>query len=366
MKNSYLRKLDDAYLKEIIGIHFDQNTGSVYWLEEEQKKKINTKEYINDFAGFKNIYAFSSKKEMVSYEEALRRRPLEDFIPSGISKKAEWIWASETGGTTGIAKRGTWGSAYWQNILDFSNEFLDLHSVPKNENWLFIGPTGPHTTGRLMVSIAENRGGMIYCIDMDPRIVRLYIQEGDDKAVNRYIKHIWEQVKPIIECQNIGVMFCTASLLELMPQYIDMKYLKNIKAVAHAGLAMSRDTHKYLREDLFPGKPVVGIYGSSVSGISYQKPYEKEDDYRIVYIPCQPYVILEVIDEYGKVVGYDEKGDIRCFRFTEDSIIPGFIERDQALRIKPYGKFADQYDWDWIADPHSPESISGQKMEGVY
>lgn len=359
-------KLNDEYLRHILNIHFDKEKGTPYWLEKAQEKQVDVLRDINTFDDFKAVFGFKTRDEMFKYENDLRTRRLEDFIPKQVKQDSPWIWASETGGTTGIAKRGTWGSQYWRNILAFSDEFLDLHKVPMGENWLFIGPTGPHTTGRLMISIAEHRDGMIYCIDMDPRIVRLYLADNDDIAVERYIRHLWEQVVPIIKYQDIGVLFCTASLLELLPQYINVSLFDKVKAVTHAGLSMSKDTYKYLIEDIFPGKPVVGIYGTSVSGISFQKPYEKEDNYKTVYIPSQPYISLEVINEDGTLVDYDNQGDVRCFRFTEDSIIPGFIERDKGVRIRPYGKFAEKYNWDWICDIHSPVSLSGQKMEGVY
>jgi thienamycin biosynthesis protein ThnN len=129
---------------------------------------------------------------------------------------------------------------------------------------------------------------------------------------------------------------------------------------------MSRDTHRYLREELFERRPVVGIYGTSVSGISFQKPYETDDDYRIIYIPCQPYVVLEAIDSRGDLVAYGEEGEVRCFRFTADQLIPGFVERDRGVRIRPFGAWKDAYPWDWLGDPNSPSSLSGQKVEGVY
>jgi thienamycin biosynthesis protein ThnN len=366
MMNSCLHQLTDQYLKHILETGFHSESGALYWKNKEKDLHINAINQIKTFDDFKKYFAFKNREELVKYEKDLRELPIEDFIPVSTQKNSKWIWASETGGTTGIAKRGTWGNLYWKKILEFSDEFLDIHNVPRGENWLFVGPTGPHTTGRLLVSIAEKRGGKIFCIDMDPRIVRLYLKEGNDDMVNRYIRHIWEQVEPIVRFQHVGVMFCTASLLELMPQYVDIKLLDQVKAIVHAGLAMSKDTHRYLREEMFAHKPVVGIYGTSVSGISYQKPYEAEDNYSIVYIPCQPYIVLECIDENGELVGYGKKGDVRCFRFTEDQIIPGFIERDKGTRIKPYGKFASVYNWDWVADPHSPESLSGQKIEGVY
>jgi thienamycin biosynthesis protein ThnN len=361
---SRLRPLDDGYLSQIVALHFSEHGGAPYWVKQIAGDSALGR--IRSFDGFKSALAFKSRQEQAAYERHLRELPIEDFIPRATLQSAKWIWASETGGTTGIAKRGTWADAYWDAILAFSDEFLDLHGVPRDKNWLFIGPTGPHTTGRLVISIAEHRKGRIFCIDMDPRIVRVYLQNGDRDAVDHYIRHIWEQVEPIITHQNIGVMFCTARLLELLPQYLDPARCRGIEAIVHAGLAMSRDTHKYLREELFPNRPLVGIYGTSVSGISYQKPPEREDGYRIIYIPCQPYLVLEVIDEAGSLVPFGEQGDVRCFRFTEDQIIPGFIERDRATRVQPFGAYKDRYPWDWVGDPHSPETFSGQQMEGVY
>jgi thienamycin biosynthesis protein ThnN len=355
-----------AYLTEMLGLHFAPQNGSPYWLERAAELGLKWPDDLGSLQAFKQRFAFCSRSEQQPYEEDLRKLPVEKFIPRSTLQNAKWLWASETGGTTGIAKRGTWGDRYWQDILDFSDEFLDLHKVPRERNWLFIGPTGPHTTGRLLISIVENRGGRIFCIDMDPRIVRIYLQENNTTGVERYIRHIWEQVEPILRYQDIGVMFCTASLLEMLPRYLDINYLEKIQAVVHAGLAMSRDTHQYLREELFPGRPVAGIYGTSVSGISFQKPYEPEDNHRVIYIPSSPFIHLDVIDDNGQEVGYDDIGNLRCFRFTEDQLIPGFIERDLANRIRPFGQYAQTYSWDWIGDPHSPAAFSGQPMEGVY
>lgn len=361
----HLRALDSAYLKEIVGLHLDQEHGAPYWLRRANELGIRPNQ-ATSFESFRRLLAFQNREQQARYEQDLRELPIEEFIPKATLERARWLWASETGGTTGIAKRGTWGDAYWERILAFSDELLDLHGVPRGENWLFVGPTGPHTTGRLLISIVENRGGRIFCIDMDPRIVRVHLAEGNQPAVERYIRHIWEQVEPIIKHQNVGVMFCTATLLEMLPRYLDVQHLRKLNAVVHAGLAMSRDTHRTLREELFAGKPVVGIYGTSVSGISYQKPYEAEDEHRVIYIPSQPYIVLEAIDEQGETVGYGAEGDVRCFRFTDDQLIPGFVERDRATRVRPFGRYRDRYPWDWLGDPHSPKSIGGNEAEGVY
>jgi thienamycin biosynthesis protein ThnN len=366
MQESKLRALDAHYLNTIVQLHCDESTGAAYWSQRYGPRLRSKGGTVASLQDFKDCFVPPGGPAQVQYEEDLRTLPIETFVPRSVLDSKEWLWASETGGTTGIAKRGTWGQQYWSEIMQFSDEFLDLHTVGRNCNWLYIGPTGPHTTGRLMVSIAERRGGRIFTIDMDPRIVRVYLRDGDTHAVDRYIRHLWEQVDPIIRYQRIGVLFCTATLLEMLPRYVDAGLLDKVGAVVHAGLAMSRDTHRYLREELFPKRPVVGIYGTSVSGISFQKPFEPQDDFRIIYIPCQPYVVLEAIRESGELVDYGQEGDVRCFRFTRDQLIPGFVERDRGTRIEPFGAFRERYPWDWLGDPHSPASLSGQKVDGVY
>jgi len=250
--------------------------------------------------------------------------------------------------------------------MRFSDEFLDLHNVPRQRNWLFVGPTGPHTTGRLVIALAERRGGRCFSIDLDPRIVKIFGEEAMHEAQRRYVQHIWDQVKSIISYQNIGVMFCTSRLLEMLPEYADPKMFGKLMAILHAGTEMGRDTAAVLARDVFPGIPIVGIYGTSTTGIHYQKALEAQDEYRVIYIPCSPYVNLEVVDDRGAFVAYGSEGHVSTWRLTEDSLIPGFWERDRAVRVKPYGRVAASYPWDWVGDIYSPEFRTGGRVEGVY
>src|SRR5262249_53787936 len=168
-----------------------------------------------------------------------------------------WIWASQTGGTTGAPKHGNWAYRYWGKVLACNDEFLDRHNVPRGTNWLFLGPMGPHTTGRMVVAFAEQRGGRCFSIDLDPRIVKIFGEEGMSASYARYIKHIWDQADPIFRSQNIGVLFCTSRLLEMLPERIEPKLLGGVRAVVHAGTTMNPDNERILREEVFPGRPIV-------------------------------------------------------------------------------------------------------------
>lgn len=355
-----------GYVRNIVETHFDPSSGTPYWLERDRHLGANALTQVHEFADLKRLVGFRDSDEQRRFESDTRYRPLEQFIPTSVLKSNRTIWASQTGGTTGAPKHGNWDSVYWERILEFSDEFLDLHEVPCDVNWLFIGPSGPHTTGRLIISIAERRRGRCFSVDLDPRIVKIYGTAKMTSAYDRYVQHIWDQVEAIIRYQDIGVMFCTSRLLELLPEYLDIKLFRSIKAIVHAGTSMEPETNRLLRDDFFPGIPIVGIYGTSTTGISYQKPPESEDGDRVIYIPSSPYIVLQVVDDAGLLVDYSAEGHVATYRLTEDSLIPGFWERDCALRVKPFGAWAERYSWDWISDVYSPEFTVEGKVEGVY
>ncbi|MGW8884028.1 AMP-binding protein [Streptomyces sp. NPDC055749] len=363
---SVLRPITDDDVSRTVRLHLDPRHGTPYWLERDRRLGTNALEKVHSLQDAITLLGLTDGADQMHYEEASRRIPLENFVPRSVLGGGGPLWAAQTGGTTGPAKHGTWGRRYWSDILEFSDEFLDLHGVPRNTNWLFIGPMGPHTTGRLVVAFAERRGGMCFSIDLDPRIVKIFGEEGMTAAYDRYVRHIWDQVAEVVRAQDIGVVFCTSRLLDMLPERLGTEALVGVRAIVHAGTTMEPDAHRQLREEVFPGVPVVGMYGTSTTGINWQKPFEAEDGHRVVYVPCQPHVALDVIDEHGAEVPYGDEGRVRVWRLTDDALVPGFLERDRARRVRPYGVAAERYPWPWLGDPYSPEFTEGRRVEGVY
>ncbi len=362
-----LRPVTDDDVVRCIHAHFHPETGAPYWLERDRVLGTNAYEAVTGLESARRLVGLRDEADQASYEEATRRRPVEDFVPESVRLVRDRLWVSETGGTTGLPKHGTWTGRYWDDTLSFSDQMLDLHGIPREENWLYVGPGGPHTTGRLVVSIAEYRGGSCFTIDLDPRIVKIFGEEGMQHAHDRYVRHIWDQVAAVLGSQRISVLFCTSRLLEMLPSQTDLARLRGmLRGVVHAGTTMTPESNELLHESLFPGVPIVGMYGTSTTAISYQKPFEPDDGYRVIYIPSSPHVMLEVINEDGNEVRFGTEGQVRVWRFTDDQLIPGFVERDRAVCIAPYGTAAADYPWPWIGDPYSPEFTTLGKVEGVY
>lgn len=367
ISTTLLRPVTDDDVVRCVRAHFHPKTGAPYWLERDRMLGTNAYEAVTGLEDARRFVGLRDEADQASYEEATRRRPVEDFVPESVRLGRDRLWVSETGGTTGLPKHGTWTGRYWDSTLSFSNQMLDLHGIPREENWLYVGPMGPHTTGRLVVSIAEYRGGSCFTIDLDPRIVKIFGEEGLQHAYDRYVQHIWDQVAAVLGSQRISVLFCTSRLLEMLPSQTDLAKLRGmLRGVVHAGTTMTPESNELLHESIFPGVPIVGMYGTSTTAISYQKPFESDDGYRVIYIPSSPHVLLEVIDEHGNEVNFGTEGQVRVWRFTDDQLIPGFVERDRAVRIAPYGTAAVDYPWPWIGDPYSPEFATLGKVEGVY
>ena len=363
---SVLGDVTDEHVRRIVRLHLDPDGGSPYWIERDRRLGTDALRRVQGWADAVRLLSFRDDADQMHFEEASRRAPVESFVPRSVRDGGGFLWTAQTGGTTGTFKHGTWGADYWADVLDFSDEFLDLHGVPKGRNWLFVGPTGPHTTGRLVVAIAERRGGLCFCLDLDPTIVKIFGAEGMTAAADRYVRHIWDQARAVLVSQRIGVLFCTSRLLEMMPEYVELSLLSGVRAVLHAGTSMPPDSQRVLTEQIFPGVPVVGMYGTSTTGICYQKPLEPEDEHRVVYVPSRPHVVLDIEDGPGSPVPYGAEGQVRVWRLTDDALLPGFAERDRGRRVRPYGAVAERYPWPWIGDPYSPDFTEGRQPEGVY
>jgi thienamycin biosynthesis protein ThnN len=364
---SVLSEISTSYLKHVLDIHFHPELGTPYWIERQKQLKYKDVNAVNDWYSFKQIVGFQDPEDQKRFERDTRLLSLEQFIPKAIlNDRSRSIWASQTGGTTGLPKHGCWDSVYWKNVMNFTNEFLDIFKVPYAANWLFLGPMGPHTTGRLVVDIAQGRGGLCYSIDLDPRFVKIAVNEKMDNTLQRYLKHIWEQTESILKYQKVEVLFATSRLLEMAPEYIDMDLFRGLKGIVHAGTPLDADTNELLQTELFPNIPIIGMYGTSTTGISYQASGMIHKPYRVVYVPSSPYITLEVVNDHGEIVSYESEGFLATYRLTEDYLIPGFWERDKGIRVKPEGDLALQYPWDWVGEIYSYYTKTDKKLDGVY
>ena len=159
-------RLDEHTLK-MVHWHFSEETGSPFWLEK--KAELN-------FDPLTDVKSFDDLKKFPHFEdEWLRGGPVRRWVPKGHANKPTYVF--ETGGTTGIPKSRVVVEDHWTDYELFSDTLPEEH-FPKGANWLMLGPSGPRRLRLAVEHLAQHRGGICFCIDLDPRWVVKLIKKG--------------------------------------------------------------------------------------------------------------------------------------------------------------------------------------------
>src|SRR5438552_126453 len=127
---------------------------------------------------------------------------------------------------------------------------------------------------------------------------------------------------------------------------------------------------RFCIEEYFGGSPeqsgiyMTPTYGNTLMGLACSKPVTAEEGYKISYYAPQPRAVAEVVDfdDPLKLVPYGESGRVKLTTLTKELFIPGFLERDEGEREKPYAK----YPWDGVSGVKPWRGIAAQTTVGVY
>jgi hypothetical protein len=344
----------DQVVQAAMAWHFDEKTGSPFWLERARSLPFDPRTDIRTVADLKHFPNVSAE---------WRNVPAEDLIPRGsIGLGTTMVY--ESGGTTGAPKRtvevGGWRQEAWSSWM------LDQHAIPHGINWLHIAPTGPHLFGEATARLADRRGGIFFSVDLDPRWVKKCIGEKRPEEAARYGKHLLEQAAWVLKTQRIGLINTTPPLLEAIAGYPPLADLvrAKVKALTWAGTAMSKETRRLLENEVFPGIPIVGIYGNTMMGAAPQRPRRPGDTEDCVFQPFHPYVQLSVVDPKTKAdVAYGQRGQILLHRIERDVFLPNSLERDSAILVPQVPGFGGP----GVADVQTFAAFDdAEVIEGVY
>ena len=197
------KKLDQPTY-ETVQWHFHESTGSPFWLGKKAEL---------GFDPLKEIKTFDDLKKFPIFEdELLRGGPVERWIPKGLAGKPTYVF--ETGGTTGIPKSRVVIDDFRIDYELFSHTLPDQY-FPTGANWLMLGPSGPRLLRLAVEHLCQYRGGICFCIDLDPRWVIKLIKKGWMEHLEEYKKHCIDQAITILTANhNIKCMFATPKLLE--------------------------------------------------------------------------------------------------------------------------------------------------------
>lgn len=354
----------DQHTVEVVQHHFHESTGCPFWLEKKRELK---------FDPLKEVRCFDDLKKFPLFEdEWLRGGPVRRWVPKAYADRP--IYVFETGGTTGIPKSRVVIEDHWIDYENFSHTLPDEY-FPKGANWLMLGPSGPRRLRLAVEHLAQFRGGICFCIDLDPRWVIKLIKKGWMEHLEAYKQHCIDQALTILSAgHDIKCAFATPKLLEALCQALEKqgKTFKDtgITGIFSGGTEFTPQWTRFCIEEYFGGPPEVsGIYmtptyGNTLMGLACSKPVTAEEGYKITYYAPQPRAVVEIVDfdDPNSLVSYGQSGRVKLTTLTKELFIPGFLERDEGEREPPYAR----YPWDGVSGVRPWRGIAAQTTVGVY
>ena len=354
----------DQHTYEMVQRHFHESTGCPFWLQKKSEL---------DFDPLTEVKAFDDLKKFPLFEdEWLRGGPVERWRMKDMSDQPTYVF--ETGGTTGIPKSRVVVDDFRTDYEVFSDTLPDEY-FPRGSNWLMLGPSGPRRLRLAVEHLAQYRGGICFCIDLDPRWVVKLIKKGWMEHLEAYKNHCIDQAVTVLTAgHDIKCMFATPKLLDSLCVALEDRGTSlaevGVKGVFSGGTEFTPQWTRYAVEELLGGPASEGgvymtpTYGNTLMGLACSKPVTAEEDYKISYYAPQPRAVTEVVafEDPNILVGYGETGRVKLTTLTPEFFVPGFLERDEGEREAPF----DIYPWDGVSGVRPFHELASSTTVGVY
>ena len=348
----------DKQVRDVVEWHFDPVTGCPFWLEYAKRLGWDPRKEIRTFKDISRLGLFE--------DDWLRGGPVQRWIPKGFAGKPVYVF--ETGGTTGTPKTRVAFNDFRTDYELFSDTLPDEY-FPKGSNWLMLGPSGPRRLRLAVEHLAQYRGGISFCIDLDPRWVIKLIKKGWTEHLQAYKDHCIDQAVTILQAgHDIRCMFTTPKLLESLALRLEKMgssiRKSGITGIFSGGTEFTPQWNRFAHEELLDGSYMTPTYGNTLMGLAASAPSGPENNYKITYYAPQPRAVIEVVDfdDPGKIVEYGQTGRVKLTTLTREFFVPGFLERDEGEREKPFEK----YPWDGVSGVRPFHGFAQTTTVGVY
>lgn len=354
----------DAHTHEIVQWHFHESTGCPFWLGKKAEL---------GFDPLTEVQCYDDLKKFPNFEdEWLRGGPISRWVPKGFEGRPVYVF--ETGGTTGIPKSRMVIEDHKVDYEIFSDTLPDQY-FPKGANWLMLGPSGPRRLRLAVEHLCQYRGGICFCIDLDPRWVVKLLKRNQVEEANLYKQHCIDQAITILTAgHDVKCMFATPKLLDALCLALEDRGTSlrecGITGIFSGGTEFTPQWTRYCVEELFGGPPeesgiyMTPTYGNTLMGLACSKPVTAAESYKIAYYAPQPRAVTEVVnfEDTNSVVGYGETGRVKLTTLTKELFVPGFLERDEGEREMPFETFP----WDGVSGVRPYHVFAKSTTVGVY
>jgi len=346
-------------VREIVRWHFSPDTGTPFWLERAKSFNFDP---LKDVKGFDDLKLFG-----LFEDEWLRGGPVRRWVPKALQQKP--IYVFETGGTTGIPKSRVVVDDFRIDYEMFSDTLPETF-FPKGSNWLMLGPSGPRRLRLAVEHLCQFRGGICFCVDLDPRWVVKLIKKGWMEHLKAYQEHVIDQGLTVLSAgHDVKCLFTTPKLLDALCARLenDGKTFADtgITGVFCGGTEMTSQWIRFAIEELLgPNVYIAPTYGNTLMGLAAADLPTAADGFKINYYAPQPRAAVQVVDfdDYNKVVDYGKEGRVMLTTLTKEFFVPRFMERDEGVRELP----SEKYPWDGVSGVKPFRAFAATTTVGVY
>ncbi len=352
------REALDAWVREVVDWHFDPATGCPFWLDWAGRAGWDPR---TEVRGFDDLVKFGHFED-----EQLRGGPVRRWVPRAYADKP--IYVFETGGTTGVPKSRVAIDDFRTDYELFSATLPD-ECFPKGSNWLMLGPSGPRRLRLAVEHLAQYRGGICFCVDLDPRWVIKLIKKGWMDHLKAYQAHVIDQAITVLSAgHEIKCLFSTPKLIEALANRLeaDGSSIKDtgITGIFAGGTEFTPQWNRFANEELLDGVYMTPTYGNTLMGLAASPPSGPDEGYKITYYAPQPRAVLQVVDpdDADRVVDYGDTGRVMLTTLTKEFFVPRFLERDEGEREPP----CELYPWDGVSGVRPFSGIAASTTVGVY
>jgi hypothetical protein len=227
-----------------------------------------------------------------------------------------------------------------------------------------LGPSGPRRLRLAVEHLCQYRGGICFCVDLDPRWVIKLIKKGWMDHLKAYKDHVVDQAVTILGAgHDIKCMFTTPKLLESLCQRVNLKEA-GLKGIFSGGTEFTPQWYRFAVEELLDGVFMTPTYGNTLMGLAASKPFDPADEYKITYHAPQPRAVLEVVDfdDPARIVEIGASGRVMLTTLTKEFFVPRFQERDEGEREPPCAP----YPWEGVSGVRPYRGFASSVVEGVY
>ncbi|MBX3395575.1 MAG: hypothetical protein KF841_09430 [Phycisphaerae bacterium] len=317
-------------IASLIALHFDPQDGTPYWIERSKQLSFDPRDAIHQLNDLHRLGFMD--------QNALRSRPLADFVPRSIWERRNDLIIAQTGGTLG---EPVW-TAYTPEEYEsaFVAPFVaaaDHVCFPRGGTWLYVGPSGPHIIGRAARSIALATGAREpFTVDFDSRWARKL--PSGSFAADRYLIHVVEQALAIVRTQPITHLFTTPPVLAALGDQMSQSERTRIIGIHYGGLSLTPGQLQRLQEQVFPDAVHLSGYGNTLFGCCLELNVHRGRDLR--YFPWGERIVFGTCPDENDAASidyamHDVRGRCIFTRLAETVLLVNMLERDEVAITPP-------------------------------